>query len=307
MNNDKKSISRRAVLDVGMRTLVGASLIGHFQPLSAAIDLARANSGSRALLCIYLLGGVGDKHLVVPGGLELHPAAAELRRLHAAGELMLLTGERIPQIASTGTKPSEIMAQRYAGLRFLPSGFVTPEWAAQGARLQGTDGGAYTFQGGLSMVSRGLSVAGEAFENAQLRRSMASLPALRTVFPDTILGRQLRDVTSLLRLNDRLGLTQPVFFCTAGGFTQGAARNGLLAGRYNELSQAVASFHSASLELGIEQRVTTYTDAEFSPASPGTLSARFIMGGAAMSPSVASGLTANSYEPKLTAWLGHAA
>jgi hypothetical protein len=313
MNNtekDEKRISRRDMLTLGVGALVGAGVVA--QPLSAAIDVAAKSSHSRALLCIYLIGGAGDKHLAmpsaaVPGAWELNPSAAELRRLHESGELLLLTTEQRSQIKTAGARPGEAMAQRYAGLRFLPSGFATPEWAAQAAQLQGMQGGAYTFHGGLSVVSRSVSASGAQFENLELRRSMARLPALSTTFPDTTLGRQLSDVTRLLRLSDRLDLVQPVFLCTAAGFTDGAARAGLIADRYRELSQAVASFHDAIAELGMEERVTTYTDAELSTKSQARMSARFVMGAAALSPASAQGLTANGYQQTLTAWLGYAA
>jgi len=234
----------------------------------------------RALVCVYLFGGVGESKLVSKSGdAALHPAALELQNLRQRGELRVLTDFNSPAHRDEGgLSPEEVMVGRYAGLRFLPNGFATPEWAALLAGLQGNEGsGAYTFQNGMSLVvPAGAVWQGAQFENPTLRQAMDQTHIRPSAFPNTAIGLQLADVSRLLLASAKLGIRQPIFLCNAGGFSQGAQRSGSLAIRYGELSRAMKAFHDATLALGVERFVTTYTDGE-SPAVPGRT--RLVIGG----------------------------
>ena len=109
-----------------------------------------------------------------------------------------------------------------------------------------------------------------------LRDALALAPTLATPFPaapepgapaaDTFafaLGRQLRRVAELVSVRTALGLRRQVFFCALGGFdthdAQMADQPELLAG----LSRALHAFHSATVELGVVNDVTTFAASEF--------------------------------------------
>jgi len=281
MKDKTKITSRRAMLHMGVRSLAGAGLLGTLEQAGAAA------SNDRALVCIYLFGGEGASFL---------PNVAELKALHRQ-EVLAVVKHDAPQ-------SSEILAERYEALRFLPNGFATLEWAAQKAGIHPRTGaGAFTFQSGVSMVALGgRQPQGDQFENTTLRQSMNSVAPGKTSFPDTTIGRQLEDVIRLLQAGRTLGLNRPVFLCTANGFTRSAQQARTVATYYRELGQAMAAFHAATVEQGLARQVTTYTDAEFSGAGP-YMASRLILGGAAMEGDVlkSAGI---AYSDSLARWHG---
>jgi len=294
MRTKEKLQSRRALFNLGVRSLAGAGLLGSLEGAARASASLATDAGDRALVCVYLFGGEASSKL---------PAIPELQALEAAGDLRVLdtVSSVIPGGAAPST-PGQLMARKYNSLRFLPNGFATPEWAARLAGIGAVDGaGAFTFRNGMSLVSvDGRLREGSQYENPGLRRAMSEAGTLRTEFPATSLGRQLEDVSRLLRAGGKLGLKHPVFLCTAGGFTSGAERP--RNARYRELGRALAAFHAATVELGMERQVTTYTDAEPAVAANGGTGARcvrMILGGAAV-----SDVEAGHYHASLARWHG---
>jgi uncharacterized protein (DUF1501 family) len=93
-----------------------------------------------------------------------------------------------------------------------------------------------------------------------------------TTFPNTGLGRQLHQVARLIKLAPILGLSRQIFFCSIGGFDTHNSQNpgGPLGfnqgqpGLLNQVSQAIAAFYQATVELGVSSQVTTFTESDFS-------------------------------------------
>jgi uncharacterized protein (DUF1501 family) len=284
MKANGKIQSRRDLLQIGVRSLAGAGLLGTIEQVAGASTV----TDHRALVCIYLFGGQGASFL---------PNVSELKALHRQ-ELLAVVKHYAPP-------SSEILAERYQTLRFLPNGFATLEWAAQKAGIHPLTGaGAFTFQSGVSLLALGGSQPqGDQFENATLRQAMNNVVRPKTAFPDTTIGRQLEDVSRLLEAGPALGLNRPVFVCTANGFTRSAQQARTVAARYRDLGQAMAAFHAATVELGLDRQVTTYTDAEFS-AGGSRVASRLILGGAAMERDVvkSAGIAADSYSSSLAGW-----
>jgi uncharacterized protein (DUF1501 family) len=125
-------------------------------------------------------------------------------------------------------------------------------------------------------------------DNDLLTIALAGTPALTTQFPDTDLGNQLNMVARLISARNNLGMRRQIFFCSVQGYdTHGdqlSAQSGLLV----ELSQAMNAFYSATIEMGTEQEVTTFTASDFGRTFPtngtgsdhGWGSHQFVMGGA---------------------------
>jgi hypothetical protein len=285
MKANGKIQSRRDLLQIGVRSLAGAGLLGTLEQVAGA----GTAPGNRALVCIYLFGGEGASFL---------PNVAELKALHRQELLAVVKHDAPPS--------SEILAERYQALRFLPNGFATLEWAAQKAGIHPLTGaGAFTFQSGLSMLALGGSQPqGDQFENITLRQAMNNVAPRKTAFPDTTIGRQLEDVSRLLEAGRALGLNRPVFLCTANGFTRSAHRAGTLAARYRDLGQAMAAFQAATVELGLDRQVTIYTDAEFSAEGSSRVASRLILGGAAMESDIvkSASVAADTYSDSLARW-----
>jgi len=99
---------------------------------------------------------------------------------------------------------------------------------------------------------------------------------LTTVFPNTTLGNQLRQVARVIKLNKtrpELSMNRQIFFCSFGGFD---THNNQIVGQGNlftQLSQAMSAFYNATVELGYSDRVTTFTLSDFgrtlNPAAAG--------------------------------------
>lgn len=135
-------------------------------------------------------------------------------------------------------------------------------------------------------------VANDTFaDGLQLGDSLAatgSVPALTTAFPTTSLGTQLKEVARLVRLRARMGPGRQVFFCSMGGFDTHTGQDGTHTSLLQQLAQAMAAFHAATVEAGLAGQVTTFTQSEFSrtmqPNGSGTDHAwgshQFVLGGA---------------------------
>lgn len=120
-----------------------------------------------------------------------------------------------------------------------------------------------TFDNGLKLVQTGNSILTRANTYANTMTGLLSNVKLTTQFPANGLAAQLQTVAKVMSVRNQLGLTRQIFFCQLGGFdfhgAQLESQQALLA----QLSQAVAAFHTATQELGIESNVTTFTASEF--------------------------------------------
>ncbi len=91
-------------------------------------------------------------------------------------------------------------------------------------------------------------------------------PTLTTVFPATDLGNQLLQVAKVMKLNltsPQLSLNRQIFYVEQGGYDTHQDQNTDQAGRFVELSQAMNAFYAATAELGISDRVVTFTLSDF--------------------------------------------
>ena len=97
-------------------------------------------------------------------------------------------------------------------------------------------------------------------------QAFSSDVTLATEFPNTTLGNQLKQVAKVIKLNSasaEMGLRRQIFFCQLGGFdthqNQVSTQSALLI----QVSQAIKAFYDATLELGLEQQITTFTLSDF--------------------------------------------
>ena len=93
-------------------------------------------------------------------------------------------------------------------------------------------------------------------------------PNLTTVFPNTGLARQLKQVALLIKActdpTAGINMKRQVFFTQIGGFD---THSGQLTGQGNlltQVSQAISAFYSATVELGLQDKVTLFTLSDFS-------------------------------------------
>lgn len=102
----------------------------------------------------------------------------------------------------------------------------------------------------------------------------ASGGALNTVFPNTQLGNQLKEVARFINLRSQTGAGRQVFFCGLGGFDTHSGQDYQQWVLLQQVSQAMKAFYDATAEMGIANKVTTFTMSDFGrslqPSGTGT-------------------------------------
>jgi uncharacterized protein (DUF1501 family) len=115
----------------------------------------------------------------------------------------------------------------------------------------------------LSLVAAASSTTQQAVDAG---RALAVDPTLTTVFPASGLGNQLKQVAKLIKLNltgTELNLNRQIFFTKIGGFDTHQDQLGNQSALLGQLSAAMSAFYAATVELGVENRVTAFTLSEF--------------------------------------------
>ena len=141
-----------------------------------------------------------------------------------------------------------------------------------------------TIDANQSLVGAASRTTQQALDIGQI---LSSDVTLATVFPNTTLGNQLKQVAKVIKFNatsPALGLNRQIFFCQLGGFdthqNQVTRRRNLL----TQVSQAIKAFYDATVELGMDRQVTTFTLSDFGrtlqPAGPARASSAPITRGA---------------------------
>lgn len=137
----------------------------------------------------------------------------------------------------------------------------TPSVVARRSALQNL----LTTDSGLSLVQSAKQALSDAIADSQaLDSALASASQLKTAFPATSLGIQLKQVAQLIHGRDKLQMSRQIFFCSLGGFDTHTNELAAHQNLYRQLSQALAAFNSAMEELGTSSNVTTFTESEFS-------------------------------------------
>lgn len=102
-----------------------------------------------------------------------------------------------------------------------------------------------------------------AADSAQALNTALANVTLTTQFPTSGLGTQLRNVARIIGARSALNSRRQVFHVSIGGFDQ---HSGLVGGHgplWATISQAVGAFYAATVELGIADKVTTFTASDF--------------------------------------------
>ena len=104
----------------------------------------------------------------------------------------------------------------------------------------------------------------------QTSAALASVnPTLTTVFPtpSTSLSRQLLQVARLIKASTDptagINMKRQIFFCQIGGFDTHSAQRAGQDALLLQISQAMNAFYNATIELGVEDKVTTFTLSDF--------------------------------------------
>ncbi len=144
-----------------------------------------------------------------------------------------------------------------------------------------------TFNSGLSLVQAANDVRADGIELNGMLTGLGS-GALGTTFPGTNIGQQLQQVAQIIKLRAATGMKRQVFFCAFGGFDTHSSQSWAQMDLLRQLAEAMAALHNATVEMGIADKVTTFTASEFGrslqPSGSGTDHGwgnhQLIMGGA---------------------------
>ena len=161
------------------------------------------------------------------------------------------------QLVGRINQPTALTGSGAFGLDYI---YDSPQDRARYAGIEkilGVDNGVALVSAMRGLVSNGLSSA------AEIRRLFNTSPALKTQFPDSGLGGQLRQVAQLLAVRSTLGLKRQIFFVSQGGYDNHSDLIDSLDNRFAELSPALNAFYRATEELGVANSVTTFTESEF--------------------------------------------
>lgn len=173
-----------------------------------------------------------------------------------AGLNLLLTGVDTRQLAVADSNTSLANV-----LQLTMSGST----AEQDARLAAFDA-MRGFDNDFKLVKAASDTRSSAL---QTRLALGSVnPAIITAFPNTSLGRQLLQVARLIKAStdpNGINMKRQIFFVQRGGFDSHTAQrtNGSQEGLLLEVSQAMKAFYDATVELGVQNKVTTFTLSDF--------------------------------------------
>ncbi len=93
--------------------------------------------------------------------------------------------------------------------------------------------------------------------------AITSAPTLNTVFPQSQLGTQLQTVARLIAVRDQLEMKRQIFFVATGGFDSHDDQNQNQPGLLGGISDGLQAFYDATVELGVSDIVTTFTQSDF--------------------------------------------
>jgi uncharacterized protein (DUF1501 family) len=119
------------------------------------------------------------------------------------------------------------------------------------------------FEAEFSKITR------RSLDNAALLSTALAGINLTTFFPaNNNLADQLKMVAKMIAARDTLGMSRQIFFCAVGGYDTHGDQLAAHTNLYNELNAGLASFYQATVDLGVADKVTTFTASDFGRTFP---------------------------------------
>jgi len=120
------------------------------------------------------------------------------------------------------------------------------------------------FSSGMALIQKANQVTADGLNAArELNGALSAGSSLKTQFPDSGLGRQLQEVARIMNVRKELGARRQIFYVALGDFdthTDNMRRQDLLLA---DMAGSMSAFYEATLEMGVEQQVVTFTESEF--------------------------------------------
>lgn len=99
--------------------------------------------------------------------------------------------------------------------------------------------------------------------NSDFDAARSNVVPLATSFPETSLGSQLQAVAETISIRNSLSASRQIFFVATGGFDTHSNQADDLPGLLGQIDGALGAFDAAMRELGLSDRVTTFTASDF--------------------------------------------
>lgn len=121
-----------------------------------------------------------------------------------------------------------------------------------------------TLDAGQSLVGAESALMGTAIDDTNtLNAALAQAAALKTTFPSTTLGTQLKTIATVIAARSALKASRQVFFASFGSFDTHTGQIATQQTLLNQMSQAMGAFYAATVELGVQNAVTSFTLSDF--------------------------------------------
>lgn len=203
-------------------------------------------------------GRVADKTILLNG------TATFPQNVSIAGVNLLLTGLNTRQLA-IGDSNTALNAVLPLNNPPASAGYTAAQTTARRTSFDELRG--------LDLAVQLIKAASDTRSSSlQTSQALSSVnPVLATTFPNTSLGRQLLQVARLIKActdpTAGINMKRQIFFCQIGGFdTHSGQHPAILGGQdllLQQVSQAMKAFFDATVELGLQNNVTTFTLSDF--------------------------------------------
>jgi uncharacterized protein (DUF1501 family) len=122
-----------------------------------------------------------------------------------------------------------------------------------------------TFNSGVSLITADDHITSNAYTYASiLTAATASVTPLKTVFPVANgLAAQLQQIAQIIQVRAALGVQRQIFFCGIGNFDTHSNQLALQAQLLSGISPALNAFYAATVEMGVQNSVTSFTMSDF--------------------------------------------
>jgi uncharacterized protein (DUF1501 family) len=122
------------------------------------------------------------------------------------------------------------------------------------------------FNSGLTLVQADNTITSNAYNYAKtLSAAVQSISPLKTVFPTgNTLASQLQQIAQIIQVRAALGVNRQIFFAGVGSFDTHSNQLTLQSNLLAAIGPALAAFYNATVELGVQNSVTSFTLSDFS-------------------------------------------
>lgn len=120
-----------------------------------------------------------------------------------------------------------------------------------------------TYDNTLTMIAAASATTQQALD---ISAEFTVDPTINTVFPNTGLGNQLKQVAKVIKLVQGapgFSLSRQIFFVSQGGYDTHQDQTTDQGNNLLDLSQALNAFYAATIELGLQDKITTFTHSDF--------------------------------------------